>query len=135
VSWWRNAVIYQVYVRSFADTDGDGVGDLPGIISRLPYIQRLGVDAIWLSPFYPSPLLDGGYDVADYREIDERFGTTSEAEAFIADARSHGIRVLVDLVPNHTSWDHLWFRAALAAPPGSAPGSATSPTSGSTPSG
>lgn len=118
-AWWRHAVVYQIYVRSFADGNGDGTGDIAGMRSRLPYLERLGIDAIWVNPWYRSPLLDGGYDVADYREIDERFGTTSEAEAFIAEARSHGIRVLVDLVPNHTSWDHLWFRAALAAPAGS----------------
>lgn len=118
-AWWRHAVVYQIYVRSFADGNGDGTGDIAGMRSRLPYLERLGIDAIWVNPWYRSPLLDGGYDVADYREIDERFGTTSEAEAFIAEARSHGIRVLVDLVPNHTSWDHLWFKAALAAPAGS----------------
>lgn len=118
-AWWRHAVVYQIYVRSFADGNGDGTGDIAGMRSRLPYLERLGIDAIWVNPWYRSPLLDGGYDVADYREIDERFGTTSEAEAFIAEARTHGIRVLVDLVPNHTSWDHLWFRAALTASPGS----------------
>jgi len=118
-AWWRSAVVYQIYVRSFADGNGDGTGDIAGMRSRLPYLERLGIDAIWVNPWYRSPLLDGGYDVADYREINDRFGTTVEAEAFIADARSHGIRVLVDLVPNHTSWDHVWFRAALAAAPGS----------------
>jgi alpha-glucosidase len=118
-AWWRHAVVYQIYVRSFADGNADGTGDIAGMRSRLPYLERLGIDAVWINPWYRSPLLDGGYDVADYREIDERFGTTSEAEAFIAEARAHGIRVLVDLVPNHTSWDHRWFRAALAAPPGS----------------
>ncbi len=118
-AWWRHAVVYQIYVRSFADGNADGTGDIAGMRSRLPYLERLGIDAIWVNPWYRSPLLDGGYDVADYREIDERFGTTSEAEAFIAEARSHGIRVLVDLVPNHTSWDHRWFQAALAATPGS----------------
>lgn len=111
--------MYQIYVRSFADGNGDGTGDIAGMRDRLPYLERLGIDAIWVNPWYRSPLLDGGYDVADYREINERFGTTHEAEAFIAEARVHGIRVLVDLVPNHTSWDHQWFRAALAATPGS----------------
>jgi len=118
--WWRHAVVYQVYVRSFADGNGDGTGDIAGLRSRLPYLQRLGVDAIWVNPWYRSPLADGGYDVADYREIDERFGTTADAVDFIADARDHGIRVLVDLVPNHTSSEHRWFREAIAAPAGSA---------------
>ncbi len=117
--WWRHAVVYQIYVRSFADGNGDGTGDIAGMRSRLPYLEQLGVDAVWINPWYRSPLLDGGYDVADYREINEQFGTTAEAEEFIADARRHGIRVLVDLVPNHTSWDHEWFRAAVASAPGS----------------
>ena len=117
--WWRHAVMYQVYVRSFADGNGDGTGDIAGLRTRLPYLERLGVDALWVNPWYRSPLLDGGYDVADYREINEQFGTTSEAEEFIAEAHRYGIRVLVDLVPNHTSWDHEWFREALAAAPGS----------------
>lgn len=117
--WWRHAVVYQIYVRSFADGNGDGTGDIAGIRSRLPYLAALGIDAIWVNPWYRSPLLDGGYDVADYREIDERFGTTADAEAFIAEAGHHGIRVLVDLVPNHSSWEHRWFVEALAAPPGS----------------
>ncbi len=118
-AWWRHAVVYQIYVRSFADGNGDGTGDIAGMRQRLAYLERLGIDAIWVNPWYRSPLLDGGYDVADYREINERFGTTAEAEAFIAEARAHGIRVLVDLVPNHTSWEHPWFRAALAASAGS----------------
>ncbi len=117
--WWRHAVVYQIYVRSFADGNGDGTGDIAGMRARLAYLERLGVDALWINPWYRSPLLDGGYDVADYREINEQFGTTAEAVEFIADARAHGIRVLVDLVPNHTSWDHRWFRDALASPPGS----------------
>jgi alpha-glucosidase len=117
--WWRNAVVYQIYVRSFADGDGDGTGDIAGMRSRLGYLAELGVDAVWINPWYRSPLRDGGYDVADYREIHEQFGTTVEAEAFIADAAKHGIKVLVDLVPNHTSSDHRWFQAALAAPPDS----------------
>jgi len=118
-SWWRDAVVYQIYVRSFADGNGDGIGDIAGMTSRLAYLEQLGIDAVWINPWYRSPLNDGGYDVADYREIDERFGTTSEAEEFISTARSHGIRVLVDLVPNHTSSDHRWFSQALAAPAGS----------------
>jgi len=120
VDWWRDAVVYQIYVRSFADGDGDGTGDIAGIRSRLGYLSALGVDAIWVNPWYRSPLRDGGYDVADYREIDERFGTVADAEAFIAEAAALGIRVLVDLVPNHTSSEHAWFRAALVAGPGSA---------------
>ena len=117
--WWRSAVIYQVYPRSFADGDGDGVGDLPGITARLGHLSRLGVDAVWLSPFYRSPQRDAGYDVADYRDVDPLFGTLADADALVAEAHRLGIRVVVDLVPNHTSSDHPWFRAALAAAPGS----------------
>ena len=118
--WWRHAVIYQVYPRSFADSDGDGVGDLPGITARLPYLAELGVDAIWISPFYSSPMADAGYDVADYREVDPLFGSLTDADALIERAHGLGIRVIVDLVPNHTSDEHAWFQAALAAGPGSA---------------
>ncbi|WP_409201266.1 glycoside hydrolase family 13 protein [Luteipulveratus flavus] len=118
-AWWRNAVIYQIYPRSFADRDGDGIGDLPGIIDRLPYLRDLGVDAVWLSPFYVSPQADAGYDVADYRDIDPLFGSLPDADALVARAHELGIRVIVDLVPNHTSDEHPWFRAALAAPAGS----------------
>ncbi|MFQ6172986.1 glycoside hydrolase family 13 protein [Oryzobacter sp. R7] len=117
--WWRDAVIYQVYPRSWADSDGDGVGDLPGITGRLPYLRDLGVDALWISPFYVSPMHDAGYDVADYRDIDPVFGTLEDADALVATAHDLGIKVLVDLVPNHTSSEHAWFRAALAAGPGS----------------
>ena len=117
--WWRHAVIYQVYPRSFADTDGNGIGDLPGVRSRLPYLRRLGVDAIWLSPFYPSPQADAGYDVADYRDVDPLFGTLADFDGVVHDAHALGIRVIVDIVPNHTSSDHEWFQAALAAGPGS----------------
>ncbi|ROP45897.1 glycoside hydrolase family 13 protein [Pseudokineococcus lusitanus] len=117
--WWRSAVIYQVYPRSFADGDGDGIGDLPGITARLPHLVELGVDALWLSPFYTSPQHDAGYDVADYRDVDPRFGTLADADALVARAHELGLRVVVDLVPNHTSWDHAWFRAALASAPGS----------------
>ncbi len=118
--WWQSGVVYQIYPRSFADGNGDGTGDLQGIRSRLPYLSALGVDAIWVSPWYPSPLNDGGYDVADYRDIDPRFGSLAEAEAFIAEAHELGLRVLVDIVPNHTSSEHVWFQEALASEPGSA---------------
>ena len=118
-TWWRSAVIYQVYVRSFADANGDGTGDLAGVRSRLPYLRDLGIDAIWFTPWYLSPLADGGYDVADYRAIDPAFGTLEEAEALIADALDHGIRTIIDVVPNHVSDRHAWFQAALAAGPGS----------------
>lgn len=118
-TWWRDAVIYEVYPRSFADGDGDGTGDLAGVRSRLPYLRDLGVDALWFTPWYASPLADGGYDVADYRAIDPAFGTLEEAEALVAEALALGIRTIVDVVPNHVSDRHPWFRAALAAGPGS----------------
>jgi alpha-glucosidase len=118
--WWRDAVIYQIYVRSFADSDGDGVGDLPGVRSRLPYVRDLGVDAVWLNPFYPSPQADAGYDVRDYRDVDPRFGTLADFDALVADAHELGLRLIIDLVPNHTSSEHEWFRAALRAGRGSA---------------
>lgn len=118
--WWRTAVTYQIYIRSFADGDGDGLGDIAGIRSRLPYLVALGVDALWINPWYPSPQKDGGYDVADYRDIDPAFGTLSQARALIDEAHEHGLRVVLDVVPNHTSDQHAWFQAALAAPPGSA---------------
>jgi alpha-glucosidase len=117
--WWYGAVIYQVYVRSFADGDGDGLGDLAGIIARLDHIADLGVDAIWLNPCYPSPQADGGYDVSDYRDVDARFGTLERMDELIATAHQRGLRVILDLVPNHTSDEHEWFRAALATRPGS----------------
>jgi alpha-glucosidase len=111
--WWRDAVIYQVYVRSFADSDGDGVGDLPGVRSRLPYLAKLGVDAVWLTPFYTSPMADGGYDVADYRSVDPLFGSLDDAAGLIRDAHALGLRVIVDIVPNHSSDQHAWFRDGL----------------------
>ncbi|MFE1895966.1 alpha-amylase family glycosyl hydrolase [Streptomyces yangpuensis] len=116
--WWRDAVIYQVYVRSFADSDGDGIGDLRGVRSRLPHLARLGVDAVWLTPFYVSPQADGGYDVADYRAVDPLFGDLADAEELVRAAHALGLRVIVDVVPNHTSEQHPWFRAALAGEPG-----------------
>ncbi|WDZ82811.1 glycoside hydrolase family 13 protein [Micromonospora cathayae] len=116
--WWRGAVIYQVYPRSFADGNGDGIGDIAGIRARLPHLSALGVDAIWFSPWYPSPMADAGYDVADYRDIDPVFGTLGEAEALITEAHDLGIRIIVDVVPNHCSDAHPWFQAALAGGPG-----------------
>ncbi|MEV1058402.1 glycoside hydrolase family 13 protein [Micromonospora chalcea] len=116
--WWRSAVIYQVYPRSFADGNGDGIGDVAGIRSRLDHLAALGVDAIWFSPWYPSPMADAGYDVSDYRDIDPVFGTLAEVEALIAEAHALGIRSIVDVVPNHCSDAHQWFRAALAGGPG-----------------
>jgi alpha-glucosidase len=112
-------VIYQIYVRSFADGNGDGTGDLAGVRSRLGYLRDLGVDAIWFTPWYPSPLADGGYDVTDYRDIHPDFGTLHEAELLIREALDLGIRTIIDVVPNHVSDQHPWFRAALAAGPGS----------------
>ena len=118
-AWWRDAVIYQIYPRSFADSDGDGMGDLPGITARLPQLRQLGVDAVWLSPFYPSPQHDAGYDVADYRGVDPLFGALGDADKLIATAHEVGLKVIVDLVPNHTSIEHQWFQDALRAGPGS----------------
>ena len=118
-NWWRNAVVYQVYPRSFADANNDGTGDVQGIISKLDYLADLGVDALWISPWYPSPLLDGGYDVADYRDIAPQFGTLADADELIEQAHARGLHVFIDLVPNHSSWDHPWFQRALAAAPGS----------------
>jgi alpha-glucosidase len=118
-AWWRDAVVYQVYLRSFADANGDGIGDLAGVRARLPYLHDLGVDALWFNPWYPSPGADAGYDISDYRSIDPAFGTLLEAEGLIAEARALGIRTIVDIVPNHVSSEHPWFRAAVAAGPGS----------------
>ena len=114
--WWRGAVFYQIYVRSFADSNDDGVGDLPGITSRLDYVKSLGVDAIWLTPFYPSPQKDHGYDVAGYVDVDPEYGTLGNFDQLLQRAHHLGLKVLVDIVPNHTSDQHPWFRAALASP-------------------
>lgn len=117
--WWRTAVIYQVYPRSFADANGDGIGDLPGIESRLPELAELGIDAIWLSPFFRSPQKDAGYDVSDYCDVDPLFGTLEDFDSLLAAAHALGIKVIADMVPNHTSDQHQWFQEALAAPEGS----------------
>jgi alpha-glucosidase len=109
LKWWQRGVIYQIYPRSFSDSDGDGVGDLRGIIERLDYLQALGVDAIWLSPFYPSPMVDFGYDVADYENVDPLFGTLADFDELLEQAHGRGLRVVVDWVPNHTSDQHPWF--------------------------
>jgi alpha-glucosidase len=114
-AWWRNAVFYQVYVRSFADANGDGVGDLEGVRSRLGYLELLGIDALWLTPFFPSPMVDHGYDVSDPRDVDPLFGDLGTVDRLVADAHRHGLRVTIDLVPNHTSDRHEWFQAAVAA--------------------
>lgn len=117
--WWRSAVIYQIYIRSFADGNGDGTGDIEGVRSRLQYLRDLGVDAIWFTPWYPSPLADGGYDVADYRDIHPAFGDLKGAELLIKEALELGIRTIIDVVPNHISNEHEWFKAAIEAGPGS----------------
>ncbi|KWX68712.1 glycoside hydrolase family 13 protein [Mycobacterium sp. NAZ190054] len=116
--WWQTAVVYQVYIRSFADGNGDGVGDIQGLRARLPYLARLGVDAIWINPWYPSPMADAGYDVSDYRDIEPAYGTLADAQALIAEAHASGVRVILDIVPNHTSDQHAWFKAALDDEPG-----------------
>lgn len=138
--WWRHAIVYQVYIRSFADSNDDGTGDINGLRSKLTYLSSLGTDAIWINPWYRSPLHDGGYDVADYREIEPRYGSVEDAAALIEEAHEHDIRVIVDLVPNHTSSEHAWFQEAIAAPighpsrsryhirPGKGPGGELPPT-------
>ncbi|MDR6621104.1 glycoside hydrolase family 13 protein [Sinomonas atrocyanea] len=114
--WWRQAAVYQIYPRSFADSNADGLGDIPGITSRIPYLAELGIDAVWLSPFYPSALADGGYDVDDYRDVDPRIGTLADFDRMATALHAAGIRVIVDIVPNHTSDRHAWFTEAVAAP-------------------
>jgi alpha-glucosidase len=114
--WWRDAVVYEIYLRSFADSDGDGVGDLPAVLDRLPYLRDLGVDAIWLTPFYPSPMHDHGYDVADYCDVEPAFGSLADVDAVLHAAHGAGLRIFVDVVPNHTSSEHPWFREAVSTP-------------------
>ncbi|MCF3960837.1 glycoside hydrolase family 13 protein [Streptomyces fuscigenes] len=118
MSWWRDAVCYEIHPRSFADSDGDGTGDLRGAALRLPHVRRLGADAVWITPFYPSPLADGGYDIADHRAVAPDLGTLDDFDALASTAHALGLKVIVDLVPNHTSDAHPWFREALAAGPG-----------------
>jgi alpha-glucosidase len=113
--WWERGVIYQIYPRSFQDTDGNGIGDLPGIARRLEHLEWLGIDAVWISPFYPSPMVDFGYDVTDHRSVDPRFGTLADFDALVAAAHARGIRVILDYIPNHTSDQHPWFRASRAS--------------------
>ena len=120
MTWWQGGVLYQVYLRSFADSNGDGVGDIEGIRRRLPYLSSLGIDAIWVTPFFPSPMVDHGYDVADPRGVDPMFGSLDDVDALIRDAHAAGLRVVIEIVPNHSSSDHPWFAEALGAPAGSA---------------
>lgn len=117
--WWKQAVVYQIYPRSFKDVNGDGLGDIAGVTERMDYLKDLGIDAIWLSPFYPSDLADGGYDVIDYRNVDPRLGTMDDFDEMVAAAHAAGLKVVVDIVPNHTADRHVWFREALASEPGS----------------
>ena len=112
--WWKNAIVYQIYPRSFCDSNGDGIGDIPGIISKLHYLKELGVDVIWLSPVYPSPGYDNGYDISDYKGINPEFGTMEDMEKLISRAKRLGIKIIMDLVINHTSDEHEWFKKALA---------------------
>jgi alpha-glucosidase len=118
--WWRDAITYQIYIRSFADSNGDGKGDVEGIRQRLPYLKRLGIDAIWITPWYPSPQKDHGYDVSDYMDIEPDYGTLADAERLIRETHEHDMRIIIDIVPNHTSDQHAWFQEALSSRPGSA---------------
>src|SRR5438105_13886950 len=117
--WYKDAVIYEVHVKSFYDSNGDGVGDFPGLIQKLDYLQDLGVNCLWLLPFYPSPLRDDGYDIADYRSVHPAYGTLRDFRQLVREAHRRGIRVITELVINHTSDQHPWFQAARKAPPGS----------------
>ncbi|WP_442858206.1 glycoside hydrolase family 13 protein [Arthrobacter sp. SLBN-100] len=119
-NWWRQAAVYQIYPRSFADSNGDGIGDIKGITAKVPYLKSLGIDAVWLSPFYPSALADGGYDVDDYRDVDPKLGTLEDFDEMVAALHAAGIKLIADIVPNHSSDRHEWFKEALASPKGSA---------------
>lgn len=112
--WYKNAVIYQIYPRSFADSNGDGIGDIPGIISKLDYLKQLGVNCVWLSPVYDSPQKDNGYDIADYRDIYKPFGTLDDFKKMLNEMHKRGIRLIMDLVVNHTSDQHKWFKSAIS---------------------
>lgn len=113
--WWRGAIIYQIYPRSFADSNGDGIGDLPGIVEHLPYVASLGVDALWISPFFRSPMKDFGYDIADYRDVDPMFGTLADFDRLVARAHELGLKVMIDQVLSHTSDQHPWFVESRAS--------------------
>ena len=119
-NWWRQAAIYQIYPRSFKDSNGDGLGDIKGITSKIDYLSSLSLDAVWLSPFYPSALVDGGYDVDDYRDVDPKLGSLADFDEMLTKLHEAGIRIFVDVVPNHSSNLHVWFKEAIAAEPGSA---------------
>ena len=117
--WYKDAIIYQLHVKTYVDSNGDGIGDFEGLISRLDYIKELGVTCIWLLPFYPSPLRDDGYDIADYRAVNPSYGTMEDFERLVEEAHKRGLRVITELVINHTSDQHPWFQAARSAPAGS----------------